>query len=288
MRFHFRMSARCTPLFLLLVLSCNTGPEPKKYTPSAGKREKRTPFESKAMDAVVRGKVVYDGAPPAMQPIERIKDNKDQAGCLKGTIAETHTPTWQVDPKTKSVANVVVWLDPPPGRFFELRAKDRDRKGEFTLIDQPHCAFVPHVVAMFPSYYDGDKQVPTGQKLRVRNSAPFLHSIQWNPTRENDVFTKPIPPNGGLLEHVINYQKDPLHVGCGDHNWMHGIIWTFEHPYFAVTGADGGFEIKNVPTDVELVFNIWHETCLGSTPLEQRKLTLRSGANEPLDIKIKQ
>ena len=47
-------------------------------------------------------------------------------------------------------------------------------------------------------------------------------------------------------------------VNCGIHGWMKGFIWVFDNPYFAVTDADGKFEIKNAPSGpVNLV--VWQE-----------------------------
>ena len=66
---------------------------------------------------------------------------------------------------------------------------------------------------------------------------------------------------------------------------MHGIVWIFEHPYHAVTKADGSFRIDNVPTGVELTFKAWHETHL--EPFEKRPITLQAGANPAVEVKIK-
>jgi hypothetical protein len=269
-----------------LLGGCNNAPpaEPKAFAPPV-KQEKRVALQAKSLHGVLHGKVVYDGDAPALEFIERIKDNEDRDACLKGPPAETHKQLWMVNRATNAVANVVVWLEPPTGKYFALREKDKTRKGEMVIMDQPHCAFVPHVVSVFPSYFDGAEQVKTGQKLRIRNSAPFLHTVQWNPTRENDMVSHPIPPNGGTLDVVFNPQKVCLAIGCGIHNWMHGIVWIFDHPYHAVTRDDGTFQIANLPTDVELTFNAWHESHL--KPFEQRPITLKAGANPPVELTIK-
>jgi hypothetical protein len=204
---------------------------------------------------------------------------------MKGEFSETHKQTWMVDGKTKAVANIVVWVEPPPGKFFQLRGADKKRDGELVVIDQPHCAFVPHVVAVFPSYFDGDKQVHTGQKLQIKNSAPFVHSAQWNPSRENDQLSKTIAKDGGAIEVVLNQQKMFLAIGCGIHNWMSASVWIFDHPYHAVTRSDGVFQIDYLPTGVELTFKAWHESDIH--PFVERKLTLQPGANPPIDLTIK-
>ena len=42
------------------------------------------------------------------------------------------------------------------------------------------------------------------------------------------------------------------------HSWMRAWVGAVEHPYFAVTGADGSFELKNLPPG-EYTVEAWHE-----------------------------
>ena len=50
----------------------------------------------------------------------------------------------------------------------------------------------------------------------------------------------------------------PFSYSCSIHPWMKGYVGTFAHPYFAVTDADGNFEIKNAPAgDWRLL--VWQE-----------------------------
>ena len=47
-------------------------------------------------------------------------------------------------------------------------------------------------------------------------------------------------------------------VACDIHPWMHGHVMIFDHPFFAVTGPDGSFEIKGVPAGDQNVV-VWQE-----------------------------
>ena len=58
-------------------------------------------------------------------------------------------------------------------------------------------------------------------------------------------------------------------VKCNIHSWMHAYIGVVEHPYFAVTGADGTFEIPNVPPG-DYVVEAWQEK-LGT---QEQKITV--------------
>ena len=116
------------PLGLLLASGCSRSEPPAAPRISAPpvKPVKKTALQAKGLDGVLTGKIVYDGEPPAAEFIERIKDNEDKEACLKGGPAATHKQTWMVHRQTKGVANVVVWLEPPPGKYFSLRDRDKD------------------------------------------------------------------------------------------------------------------------------------------------------------------
>ena len=49
-----------------------------------------------------------------------------------------------------------------------------------------------------------------------------------------------------------------IRVKCNIHSWMHAFIGVLDHPYFAVTGTDGKFEIANVPPG-DYVLAAWQE-----------------------------
>jgi hypothetical protein len=257
--------------------------EKKRAAAVPAKTVVRTALEAKSLDGTVKGRVLYDGEAPKPALVARIETHGDRVGCLEGSTTETHEQTWMVDPQSRGVANVVVWLETPDDKYFSLTEQDKNRAGQVVVIDQPHCAFMPHVIAVYPSYFDGAKQVKTGQVLEIRNSARFPHAIQWDPSRENDAVSENMPP-GGKKVMTLNYQKRPLYVGCGIHHWMRAIIWFFDHPYHAITKEDGVFEFRNVPTGVPLTLHAWHETKAGS--FDKRTITLQSGENPDLELRI--
>ena len=49
------------------------------------------------------------------------------------------------------------------------------------------------------------------------------------------------------LEFVFEKPEDFLKFKCDVHSWMFSYITVVDHPYFAVTGKDGSYTIKNVP-----------------------------------------
>jgi hypothetical protein len=222
-------------------------------TPSGAKK----PLEAK-LDATIKGQVTYDGDPPAAAFIAAINAHTNKAECLKGMDFEKNDQTWIVNKSNKGVANVVVSLEPQAGWYFKLSDADKKRTDEVKL-DQPHCAFIPHVVALFPEYFNGEKLVRTGQKFAVYNSADMPHNTKITGDALKNSDKNPTLPKGSRQEFEINVQKKPLSVGCSFHTWMTGFIWTFDNPYHAVTDLDGNFKIENVPSGVELTVVTWHE-----------------------------
>ncbi len=49
-------------------------------------------------------------------------------------------------------------------------------------------------------------------------------------------------------------EKNAIALSCGIHGWMGGQIYVFDHPYFAVTDANGNFEIKGAPAGDYLIY----------------------------------
>jgi hypothetical protein len=216
--------------------------------------------------ATIKGKVTYNGEPPPAANLPIPDNHKDKDYCMKG---EHRDQTWVVG-ADKGVANVVIWVRPPAGKFFDVPADQQKPEQGTVKIDQPFCAFIPHVSVVYPSFYDAasKKQKRTGQKLEVVNSAEISHNTNWDPSNKrldtgNNVI---LPPKKGQQEIVAldskpnqANQEDLFSLKCNIHTWMNGYIWAFDHPYAAVTKEDGTFEIKNVPAGSKLVLVAWHE-----------------------------
>ena len=58
--------------------------------------------------------------------------------------------------------------------------------------------------------------------------------------------------------HRFARQEVMIRVKCNLHPWMRSWIAVMEHPYFAVTGADGSFDLTNVPPG-DYTVAVWHE-----------------------------
>jgi len=215
----------------------------------------------------IKGKVTYVGDPPPRADIQIPDNNKDRDYCLKG---EHSDQTWVVSAGDKGVANVVVWVRPPAGKFFDVPADQQKPEQMEVKIDQPFCAFIPHVSVVYPTFYDAatKKQKRTGQKLDVVNSAEKSHNTNWNPTNTllDSGANVMLQPKTGKQEidtlkknQSKANQENLISLKCNIHTWMTGYIWAFDHPYSAVTKEDGTFEIKHVPAGSKLMIVAWHE-----------------------------
>lgn len=241
----------------------------------------RTPLQA-PLDGIIRGKVTYEGSDiPGADPITAMQGHGDKDHCLKGAESETTTPTWQVDKSTKGVANAVIFLKPPTGKYFELTESARTPATKIEEIRQPHCAFIPHVLTLFPKYFDGKDEKETGQKLKIINDAPIAHNVRYE--GKDGAFSAPVPPNSSLPLKVLTPENNPLNVSCQYHSWMSAKIWVFDNPFYAKTDAKGNFEIKNVPTGVPVTFIAWHE---GKGKFVTETKTFTKGVNPEIVLKV--
>jgi len=176
--------------------------------------------------------------------------DKDKEHCLsKGAIPLNDLI---INAKNKGVKYVLVYLqdlkDAKSTKFSPPVHKSYKDFKKQVEIDQPCCSFEPRLVAL-----------RTDQELVVKNSAPIVHNFSINSGPAggpNQNLT--IPANGKITVKGFVSKVIPTQYNCTVHTWMKGYIASFSHPYFAVTDADGNFEIKNAPTGkFRLVF--WHE-----------------------------
>ena len=54
-------------------------------------------------------------------------------------------------------------------------------------------------------------------------------------------------PGGADLTFAFPSAESFLRIKCDVHSWMFSYVSVMDHSYFAVSGKDGSFTIKNVP-----------------------------------------
>jgi plastocyanin len=122
------------------------------------------------------------------------------------------------------------------------------------VIDQKDCTYTPRVVGLV-----------AGQKLGVRNSDGTFHNVHGMVGGKLQ-FNKPQKPGAPELTFESAPAGSVIDVVCDVHPWMHAYVVVQDHPYFAVTGDAGAFEIKGLPPGT-YELEAWHPT-LGTRTLK--------------------
>ncbi|WP_255484214.1 carboxypeptidase regulatory-like domain-containing protein [Granulicella sp. 5B5] len=104
------------------------------------------------------------------------------------------------------------------------------------VLDQKGCRYTPHVIA-----------VQQGGTVEFKNSDPTMHNIHTTPTDGSPSVDVSEGPMGAPQTEHFDKVETMLPVRCNNHPWMQAYINVASTPYFAVTGANGGFVIPNLP-----------------------------------------
>ena len=65
-------------------------------------------------------------------------------------------------------------------------------------------------------------------------------------------------PKKDTVDEVVMKRAGFVQVKCDVHGWMGSFAGVFSHPFFAVTGEDGGFSLDKLPPG-KYVVEAWHE-----------------------------
>jgi hypothetical protein len=224
----------------------------------------------------IKGRIVWGGkempeaevVTPKGADAKYCCQNNPGGNVVKGIILEH---TFVVNAKNKGLRDVFVYILVDPGQEIPIHKdlrKIKENEKE-VVIDQPGCHFVPRAIG-----------IREGQVLVVKNSKdPFNHSFRWigdgNNNQGGNIVIKP----GGKEEiKDLKAQRLPLPIDCALHGWMKGQLGVFSHPYFAITDADGAFEIKLAPAGKHKLM-IYHNTGyrLGTDGKEGEDVTVKGG-----------
>lgn len=211
--------------------------------------------ESKPAEATVKaegwgtlkGKVVFEGDPPQPKILvgQGDKSKKDPTVCA---VHEIRSQRLVVDPKTKGVKFALIYIPKPTAVNPEALSAAKNAKPVF---DQKNCVFEPHVLAVL-----------AGTTVEVQSKDPVSHNV--NSKVQNNAFNYSLT-SGGKKDTPVNPTRAPGKIVCDIHDWMSAYWYVSESPYFAVTGDDGSFELKNVPAGTQKVV-VWQESTGLLTP----------------------
>jgi len=136
-------------------------------------------------------------------------------------------------------------------------------------MDQVGCQYKPHVLGLM-----------VGQPFKVLNSDGILHNVHAL-SKVNASFNMAMPPTRKEAEHTFGKAEGMFTVKCDVHPWMQSFVGVFTHPFFAVTGTDGKFTIKDLPAGSYEV-EAWHER-LGT---QKAKITVGASDTQTTSFKF--
>jgi plastocyanin len=201
----------------------------------------------------VTGKVTFAGTPPAPTPIKLSSDPYCQKA-NPGLATET-----EVVGKDGAVENVFVYVKDGLGN------QAFPAPSEPVTLDQKGCHYTPHVLG-----------IQVGQPLQIINSDDTLHNVHGLPKAYKE-FNQGQPIQGMKMTHTFSTKEVMIPFKCDVHGWMNAWIGVLDHPFYAVTTADGTFSLKGLPPGTYTI-EAWHEK------LGTQTQTITVGAKETKDV----
>ena len=188
----------------------------------------------------ITGTVAFTGAPLDMAKQNRAAD----PFCNKTPMKEETV----VVNANKTLKNVLVRITkgltgaPPPPPATQA------------IIEQHECMYRPRV-----------QGIVAGQPLVIKNTDGTTHNVHTY-KGSTTLFNQAQIAGSAPFEKTFKDDMALLKFKCDIHPWMIGWVSVTNHPYFAITGDDGSFEIKNVPAGSYTV-EAWQEK-LGSKEMQ--------------------
>ncbi len=214
-----------------------------------------------ASAASISGTVRFEGGrAPVMQPIDMSRGGQchayhDEPPLSEEVVIGEHGAMKNV------FVRVVAGL--PPGTYHGPTQP--------LLLTQEGCLFKPHVLG-----------IQVRQTLRVLSSDLLLHNVNIVPEKAR-AFNVSMPPGKKAFEHTFYTPEFPIEVKCDIHEHMKAYIGVIDHPYFAVTGENGTYEIAGLqPGAYEI--EVWQEFWAAQLGAMKFAVTLEDGESKICDI----
>jgi hypothetical protein len=200
----------------------------------------------------LKGRFVVDGTPTKLVPL---MVNKDPF-CINNPPPNDTV----VIGKNNALVNAIVYVRTPLGKKIEINPEYEAKLKQPAVLDNNGCSFHPHILT-----------ARVGQTIVIKNSDPVGHNTNLSLLSYN-----PIVEVGGKKELIDSADSVyPSPVNCNIHTWMKAYLVSLKHPYVAVSGQDGTFEIKDLPAGTN-EFQFWHEA-----PGNLKNVRFKGGVTDP-------
>lgn len=234
-------------------------PAPAQTTPAVTE----TPAAATATGgefASFRGRVTVAGPVPSFPPLKSPGDPTvapaDQV-CVANGIPDESV----VLGADGGLANVFVFAKKLPAGV-----KAPPPPAEPAVLNQKDCRFLPQALVF-----------RAGQPLLMTNSDSVGHNVRTTAITKS--INETVAPNNttGVAITYKKGEKQPVQTRCDIHAWMLAWHLPLDHPYAAVTDAEGRFEIPNLPPG-DWEFTVWH----GRAKDIQRSFKFKATAGQTL------
>ncbi len=129
--------------------------------------------------------------------------------------------------RAKDLSNCVVYIEHVDGDFKPPEKPE--------VMDQLNLTFVPHVMPVLK-----------GTTVSFLNSDDVLHNV-FSPDKCANKFNLGTWPKGEMRSYEFDEEGCVPVLLCNVHPEMEAYVFVTQNPYYASTGKEGLYEIKNVP-----------------------------------------
>jgi hypothetical protein len=182
----------------------------------------------------ITGRVTFDGEPPVRTPVRMAAD----PNCKPGPESLSETTIVSAD---RGLKNVFVYVKDGLGNAVYETPTAPIR------LDQVGCRYEPHVFGVF-----------VGQPVEIKNSDPTLHNVHAIPKSNEEFNFGQQDDKAPIVTKTFTKPEIGVSFRCDVHGWMRAYANVVTHPFFAVTGDAGTFEIKGLPAGTYTI-EAWHE-----------------------------
>lgn len=207
----------------------------------------------------VTGKIYFQGEKPKLLPL----DMRHDPICVSEHEGTVYAQDGAVN-DNGTLPNAFVYIKSGTGKLPETPPRNS------VDLTQQGCMYEPHVLGIM-----------VGQPLQVLTLDPTTHNIHVMGTANRDWNVTQQPGSPSVIRRFARPEvMIPVH--CNEHPWMKAYIGVVSNPFYAVTGSDGSFTLKDVPPG-EYTVEVWTAT-FGT---QEQKVEVRAGETASLDFTFK-
>ena len=209
--------------------------------------------------APVEGVVRLTGTPPPEIPIQM------DTACAAAQKVPPTTRHYVVS-KEGGLANVfVVVRVGVPARAYPVPS-------EPAVMECIACQIYPHVIA-----------VRTNQPIEFHNNSGFMENLHLTPkSKSNREGNFALMSGGKPAKFTFDQSEDFIRLKGDVHEWWFAYVCVVDHPFFAVTGADGAFRLPDGLPDGTYALEATHL----KAGKARHQINVRDGRADRIEIQL--